>query len=494
MSAATGSMPSIRQRLLIFLLPLLTALMLVAVFVNYRAALIFAHKTYDRRLADAALTIASRIDASGGEIPADILPRHLPTAGVEPDPDFNYSVASGRGQIIAGDRRLSSSPRGAGNPSFADMTLDHEPVRVASYQLTTVRGPLVINVAGADDSRTGPAHFILGSTWLIGFIQLDFTLLLVWIGVHFGLKPLSTVRQELESRSARELKPLALSRVPTEVRPLVQGLNQLFEMLGEAARAQRQFVADTAHQLRTPLTGLLGHLEVMMQEPAAAPLKERLASLHEEIVTLAHSANQLLALARTDPAASLVDRFASVDLKVLCERVLERNLDRSLASQHDLGADIELADVNGNARLLEDLLGNLVDNALHYTPSGSRITVRCGSNNGGAYLEVEDDGPGIPASERPRVRERFYRIPGTSGHGCGLGLAIVDEIVRLHNADLAIGAGAQGRGTRIRVSFARATATLAAAVPSQHRNETQVTIFPVAGGLELKAASQTGGV
>ena len=490
-----SGMPSIRQRLLIFLLPLLTALLLVAVFVNYRAALIFAHQTYDRRLTDTALTLASRIDSAAGEIPADILPRHLPTSGLDRDPDFYYSITASQGQVISGDRRLSGTAHSAGNPSFADATLDHKPVRVASYQLATVHGPVVINVAGTDDSRTGPARFILGSTWLIGFIQLDFTLLFVWFGVHFGLKPLLTLRQELESRSARELKPLASAEVPSEVRPLAQGLNQLFAMLGEAARAQRQFVADTAHQLRTPLAGLLGQLEVMMQESAAEPLKERLTSLHQEIARLAHSANQLLALARTDPAASLADRFESVDLKTLCERVMERNLDRSVASQHDLGADIEAAEITGNVRLLEDLLGNLVDNALHYSPSGSHITVRCGSREAETYLEVEDDGPGIPASERARVRERFYRMPGTTGHGCGLGLAIVDEIARLHDADLTIDSGARGVGTRIRVSFARATGTLAAAMPqSQHRNETQVMTIAPTGGFELRPASQTRGV
>jgi two-component system sensor histidine kinase TctE len=496
MSATETQPTSIRRRLLIFLLPPLTALLLIGVYVDYRAALIFAHKTYDQRLTDTVLALAARIDASRGVVPPDVLPHQLPTSGVERDPDFfSFSILGPRGQLIAGDRELQHVPRTAANPSFVDATLSGRTVRVASYQLPTTTGTMTVNVAGADDSRRGPARFILGNTWLIGFIQLDITLLLVWIGVHFGLKPLLSLRQDIEARSARELRPLEVAQVPAEVRPLVDGLNQLFVMLGEAARAQRQFVADTAHQLRTPLAGLLGHLEVMMQEPAAAALHDRLASLHDGMTRLAHSANQLLALARTDPAASLADRIDRVDLKALCERVLERNLDRSVASQHDLGADIEAAEVTGNVRLLEDLLGNLVDNALHYTASGSHITVRCGSCDGESYLEVEDDGPGIPASERTRVRERFYRVPGTTGHGCGLGLAIVDEIARLHGADLSIDGGERGVGTRIRVGFARPTSTLAAAAPrSQHHNQTQVTTFAPAGGLEPRTASQNRGV
>lgn len=456
MSATKTQTTTIRRRLLIFLLPPLTVLLLIGVYVDYRAALIFAHKTYDQHLTDTALALAARIDPARGVVPPDVFPHQLPTSGVERDPDsFSFSILDPHGQLLAGNRELRGAPRTAANPSFIDATLSGKTVRVASYQLRTGTGTLTVNVAGADDSRRGPARFVLGITWLIGFIQLDITLLLVWIGVHFGLKPLLRLRQEIEARSARELRPLELDPVPAEVRPLVAGLNQLFAMLGEAARAQRQFVADTAHQLRTPLAGLLGHLEVMMEEPAAAPLHDRLASLHDGMTRLAHSANQLLALARTDPATNLADRFETIDLRALSERILERNLDRSVASQHDLGADIQAAAVTGNVRLLEDLLGNLVDNALNYTPAGGHITVRCGAHDGVTFLEVEDDGPGIPEAERARVRERFYRMPGSVGHGCGLGLAIVDEISRLHDANLTIDSGANGRGARIRVSFSR---------------------------------------
>jgi two-component system sensor histidine kinase TctE len=285
------------------------------------------------------------------------------------------------------------------------------------------------------------------------FIQVDVTLLLVWVAVHFGLKPLTAVRRQIEARSARELRPLEVAAVPSEVRPLVDALNLLFEMLSEAARSQRQFVADTAHQLRTPITGLLGHLELLMREPAAVPLQSRLAALHDELTRLAHSANQLLALARADPSANLTDKFESIELKSLVERVIEQHFDRSVEGGIDMGAEAQAARVNGSPRLLEDLLGNLVDNALNYTPKGGRVTVRSGFQDGRPYLEVEDDGPGIPEAERVRVRQRFYRLPGSPGRGCGLGLAIVEEISQLHRAILTIEAGANSQGTRIRVQF-----------------------------------------
>jgi two-component system sensor histidine kinase TctE len=234
---------------------------------------------------------------------------------------------------------------------------------------------------------------------------------------------------------------------------MVDALNLLFEMLTGAARAQRQFVADTAHQLRTPIAGLLGSLQVLIREPAAAPLRGRLDSLYEGVHRLSHSANQLLVLARADPSTSLADGFENTDLKTVVERVMERNVDRAIECGLDLGAESHPATVNANARLLDDLLGNLLDNALKYTQRGGRVTVRSGSEDGTPFVEVEDDGPGIPEAERSRVRERFYRLPGSPGGGCGLGLAIVDEIARQHGARLCIETGAEGRGVRLRVLF-----------------------------------------
>jgi len=440
MSERAPQATSIRRRLLIFLLPALTLLMLVGVYINYRAATLFVRAAYDQRLADTARMLGAHL-------------RSAPTLLNEYAGPFRYRIAGGDGKVIAGEPGLPVVPAGSADLAYADSQFDGRNLRVLTYRLRTDTGAATITVAETDDLRAGPSHFILTSTWLVDFIQVDITLLIAWIAVHRALKPVLTVRRQIEARSARELQPLDATSVPSEVRPLVDALNLLFEMLSGAARAQRQFVADTAHQLRTPIAGLLGSLQVLIREPAAAPLQSRLSSLHEGVHRLSHSANQLLVLARADPSTSLADGFQQADLKSVVERIVERNVERAVECGLDLGAESLPARVNANARLLDDLLGNLVDNALNYTPSGGCVTVRSGYENGVPFLEVEDDGPGIPESERSRVRERFYRIPGSPPGGCGLGLAIVDEIARLHGARLSIETGAAARGVRFRVSF-----------------------------------------
>jgi two-component system sensor histidine kinase TctE len=440
---------SIHRRLLILLLPPLALLMVAGGFADYRASMVFMRTAYDQSLTDAAFAQAGLIKVVDGKINAPLPAQPAARASRE---KFYYSVWGPDGALVSGNAQLVPV-MGEGNPVYADAWLGEHRIRIVSYHLATAVGAVTVNVAETTYRREAARHFILTSTGLMDFILLDGTLLLVWIGVRYGLQPLWAVRDQIESRSPRELRPLDTAAVPAEVRPLVDALNGLFEVLREAARAQRQFVADAAHQLRTPIAGLVGHLELLTQDPAVAELGNRLAVLRDGMSRVAHSANQLLALARAEPSANLADKFETTDLVPLVRRVIERNVDRSVKAQLDLGADLKAASAEGSAWLIEDLLGNLVDNALNYTPAGGHITVRCGGDESEPYLEVEDDGPGIPEGERSRVRQRFYRLPGSQGHGCGLGLAIVEEIARLHGASVTIDSGAGGHGTKIKVQF-----------------------------------------
>jgi two-component system sensor histidine kinase TctE len=453
MSLKLDPTTSIHRRLLILLLPPLALLMVAGGFADYRASMVFMRTAYDQSLADAAFAQAALLKVVDGRIYAQLPLQPQPLAHAYRAEKFYYSIWGPDHILITGNPQLPAASAGEGNLTYADAWLGSHRIRVVTYRVATAAGVATVNVAETTSRREAARHFILTSTWLMDFILVDSTLLLVWIGVRYGLKPLLAVRGQIESRSPRELRPLETTEVPAEVRPLVDALNGLFEVLREAARAQRQFVADAAHQLRTPIAGLVGHLELLTQDPAAAELESRLSVLRDGMSRVAHSANQLLALARAEPSANLADRFQDTDLVPLVERVIERNVDRSVKARLDLGADLDAASVAGSAWLIEDLLSNLVDNALNYTPAGGHVTVRCGGDRSAPYLEVEDDGPGIPEAERGRVRQRFYRLPGSQGHGCGLGLAIVEEIAGLHRAGVTIDAGAGGHGTRIRVQF-----------------------------------------
>jgi two-component system sensor histidine kinase TctE len=275
----------------------------------------------------------------------------------------------------------------------------------------------------------------------------------VWVGIQVGLRPVKRLRQEIGARSPQDLRPIDETTVPRELAPAVVTLNRLFATLRASVQSQQQFIANTAHQLRTPITGLQAQLDLLVTEAAAAPVKERLLTLQEGIRNLAHSANQLLTLARADPTVNLAAKNQSVSLDVIVGEVVARFFDRALKLNIDLGIDVVPVSVLADPSLIDDLVSNLVDNALKYTPTGGSVTVSARKKNGNAHITVEDTGPGIPEADRERVRQRFYRLPNSPGHGSGLGLAIVEEIAQLYGASLSITSGTEGRGARIVVRF-----------------------------------------
>lgn len=244
---------------------------------------------------------------------------------------------------------------------------------------------------------------------------------------------------------------------PREVQPMLSRLNQLFGLLREASAAQQRFLADAAHQLRTPLAGLQTQIELATAEGRFIGRSERLARIDEALDRIGHLVSQLLIYARAEPTACASQTFQSVALARLVEQSASIFIDRAIAKGIDLGFEIAPADVQGIPWMLREALGNLIDNALNYTPRGGVVTVRCKAREGLACIEIEDNGPGIPASERESVFERFYRIPGSGGDGCGLGLAIVREIAELHGAGIEL-EEPEGGGLRVKLNFPKSTA------------------------------------
>jgi two-component system sensor histidine kinase TctE len=289
---------------------------------------------------------------------------------------------------------------------------------------------------------------------------MGITSLLAWLGVSQGLKPLTDLARQIESRDQNNLSPVPQTGLPREARVLAERINELLLRLGTALRAQKRFVADAAHQLRTPLAAIMLHTERAQRAPDGVSEREALKGLHRSVERAARMCQQLLSLARTEPEATNAVEFKPLDLVALARRVGEEWIPRALKKDVDFGliAPIEPVDVIGDERLLGEALSNLIDNALRYGKPSGRVSVIV---EGGTSprLAVQDDGPGIPEEERVRIFERFYRMEGADGDGCGLGLAIVDEVARLHSSTVEVTAGSDGHGSRFTVVFTRAVTT-----------------------------------
>src|SRR5437867_2773468 len=306
----------------------------------------------------------------------------------------------------------------------------------------------------------------------------------------------SWVAEVLPSTPEPDLSAIDPLSTPAEVQPLVSALNRLFGLVNDQAESQRRFVADAAHQLRTPLAGLQAQVEAWAQAAQAAQGKsadgaitlsaDKIIKLRSATRRTSQLANQLLALSRADASTAAAQPTQRVDLKDLCESILPLHLDAATHKGIDLGLEAQAAQVSGYEWLLRELLSNLVDNAVKYTPPGGTVTIRCGPVAGyaghqapaapqapapasagpagkrwGGFLEVEDDGPGIAPQERSKALQRFYRVLGTEGEGNGLGLAIADEIARVHHSQLELADASMGdgetahgsRGLRVRLSL-----------------------------------------
>jgi two-component system sensor histidine kinase TctE len=445
---------SISRHLIFWLAVPLLLMALCGSLVHYFNSVAPGVISSDRRLKEASNAIMAHVDVNNAKVSLGNVEAKpaLPAAD-----SIKFAVRDPQGRLLLGDAQVPGVPIGADNSQlFAMSQIDGRSLRTLTTRFDTRTGVIFITTADARPPTDPAARYGFMSTLLWDFAQLNVTLALVWVGIQLGLRPIKRLRNEIAERSPLDLRPIGESSVPREIAPVVVTLNRLFAMLRTSVQSQQQFIANTAHQLRTPITGMQAQLDLLAAEPAAQPLKSRLLTLQEGIRQLAHAANQLLTLARADPSANITTKQQLVELGALVGEVVAKFFDRALQSNIDLGVEMQAVTILADPSLLDDLLSNLVDNALKYTPAGGSVTVKVGRSEDRPYLSVEDTGPGIPATERQRVRQRFYRMPNSPGHGTGLGLAIVDEIAALYAASVSIGAGASGKGTRVQVSFAGA--------------------------------------
>lgn len=441
----------LRQRLMLAILLPLAAVFAGSIFFGYRLAEETANAAFDLALADSALDIASHIE-SGELLRVELSGEAEAMLRRDSADQIFFSVRDRHGTLLAGDADLPSVDAvGAPHPAFADRDFRGTATRAIGYRLHSPHGEVLITVAETLSKRRTASAKILAAMVGPTLAVIAATFLAVYFGVRKGLRPLVTIEREIATRSPSDLRAIAAEATPREIRPLLARLNALFALLRQSAAAQRRFLTDAAHQLRTPLAGLQTQIELAAAEGRFAGDPHRLRRLDDATSRIAHLVDQLLLFARAE-AAGAAPVFETVSLATLAERAASIFLDRALAREIDLGFEIAPATVVGIPWLLQEALANLIDNALRYAPSPGVVTVRSGRRGERAFLEVEDNGPGIPTATRERVFERFYRLPGTPGSGCGLGLAIVREIAEVHRATVEL-ADAEHGGLRIGLLF-----------------------------------------
>jgi two-component system, OmpR family, sensor histidine kinase TctE len=451
---------TVKRRLLTLLLPPLVALLAAGVLLDYVNGMAPLRHAYDQSLANAALTIAGQVHRDpDGHLQANQatqIMEALRTDQRENGHQSFFQVRGARSEDLLGDAELTPAVPAQTGFVYQDGLYHGERIRVVTYRGASPAGPLAVSVAETLHRQSAASRRIVGSLVLTDVVQLLATVALIWFGVNLGLRPLLRTRDDIAARSPQDLSPLDVSSVPGEVQLVVVAINRLFATVREAAQSQQRFLADAAHQIRTPLAGLKSRLELLLDQPSAEISRDDLQTLVLSVDRLAHTAHQLLALARAEPTAQVSLDVERVDLGELSELAAERAFDRAMAHGLELELQAEPAIVNGVPWLLRELLDNLIDNAISYTQPGGKVIVRCRHIEGHVQWQVDDNGPGIPPEERQRVRERFYRMAGSPGTGSGLGLAIVDEVARLHRAQLVIDAGEGGVGTRVTLLFAAA--------------------------------------
>jgi two-component system, OmpR family, sensor histidine kinase TctE len=450
--------PSLRFLLLRWLLPAMLVLLLAGAVTAYWVALRSATKAYDRALFDTALAIVEQLTIQDGKPVLPLTAQARDVLLVDKFDQVFFAVRGPNGELLDGEQGLpmppARLPRAVWQEGryYFDGRLGDKPVRVAA--LKAERGGQTFTVLAGETlvKRNALVREILFGMLLPELMLIAVSLAVVWFGVRSGLKPLASLREELAGRSQADLRPLTTD-VPDEIQPVVNEINELLSRLGHSLDAQRHFVSDAAHQLRTPIAALQAQVEATLAE-SDQTMRRQLQGILAAAHRLSHLVEQMLMLARAQP--SFARTQPSVALEEMAQAAAEDWLPVAIENGIDLGFDLSPSSVAGNALLLHEVFANLLDNALRHTPRGGSVTVRCGADVEAAWLVVEDSGCGIPEADREKVFERFYQSPGGSSRGSGLGLAIVREIARQHSGQATIDRSPELGGARVTVRFALA--------------------------------------
>jgi two-component system sensor histidine kinase TctE len=460
---AAGEHNSLFGEILDWMLAPLMFVWPISIAVIHNVADDIAHAPYDKVLGDSVYELSRHVRSAPSGAVLVRPPQIRDLFHIDGDDIIYYQVLDGSGRLLAGDAEIPDAPRDRpwtpGDLYFREGRVNNEDVRIAyTFQpVTTVPGTYVtVQVAETLNKREALTSRILSGVLLPQFVIIPIAVVLVYFGLARGLRPLNRLQRMIEKRRPTDLSPIEVRRAPEELRPLISALNEMMLRLELNLVAQQRFIADAAHQMRTPLTGLKSQAELALLENDPAQIRVCMEQIFVSATRSAHLINQLLALARAEASTEQVHVVERLELNGLVEQLVIDWVPAARLRRIDIGFERAhvLLHVDGNSVLLIEMFKNLIDNAIKYTPLGGVVTVRLRADIR-AVFEVEDSGPGVPAEDRQRVFERFYRVLGTQVEGSGLGLPIVREIAELHRAEVELLDAHGASGLLVRVAFPR---------------------------------------
>ncbi|WP_395825784.1 sensor histidine kinase N-terminal domain-containing protein [Collimonas sp.] len=452
-----------------------------SIAITYVVAKSIANQPFDQALDDSVTILSQQVVSVNGKLTTRLNGTSRDFLRADDVDNVYYSITGPHGEYIDGDRDMhpppaDEDPLHPGAVNFWDSSVHGSDVRIA-YTYVDVRNALdsrgasgtkdqpklvLVQVGETLEKRARLANEIIKGVILPQFLILPIALALIWFALSPGLSPLSELQQRIRARRPDDLSPIDSGQVPEEISPLVRSLNDMLSRLSLSIQTQKRFIADAAHQMKTPLAGMRMQSELALRQTSAHDIHRSLEQLAKSSESATRLVNQLLSLARAENQSQESAPFIQLDLSEFARAVVLDWVQASFTQRIDLGFEEaeQPLPILGNPLMLRELLGNLIDNALHYTPVEGRVTVRVRSEPeaGLAILEIEDTGPGIPPAEREQVFHRFYRILDSSRGGGGLGLALVREIAQQHHADVTISYNphsndAEQPGSLFRVSF-----------------------------------------
>lgn len=455
------SEPRLQRKLLAWLLGPLAVLLVLDTAAAYWSSWRFSNLAYDRALHEIGREIALHVKLDGTRPRLELSEAAANILIVDQEDQLFFRVLGDDGADLGGDPQLPAPrTRKPAKPDFYGDTVRGEPVRmmVASMPIGPDAGPplVLVQVAETLNKRERLAWEMVANVVLPQLLLIVMATAVVWFGVSRGLEPLQRLRRAVSDRSHLDLSPIDTHDVPGEVRPLVDEVNELMARLGRTFDFQNRFVADAAHQLKTPVSGLKVQIELALRESDPQRVRHSLAQLYVSADRLSRLVRQLLSLARNEPGALDSMQLQPLDLNAHALEVSMEWAPQAIKRNIDLGfegADHPLM-IDADRDRLRELVNNLIDNAIRYSQPGGRVTVQAGQiGSDQCRLAISDDGPRIPVEERARIFERFHRLLGTQEDGSGLGLAIVSEIATLHGARITLEEDADGVGNTFSVFF-----------------------------------------